>query len=796
MQSRRHVPDGWPDRPGTPPSRDLTATPFARRLLQAGCLTRRYGEPARGDIQPVARPEREPLQAKVPIGQLRLAKLLRLRHAARAPFPGTLHIHALRSRGRRHAGLSVPERFERRDPLAGERKKLLLQRRPVVGHELGAVACAADLDVEHLLIGEVRVVRLDRRDHRVHRSSLERMHGRGPGAVDVAELQIAGVHIEHAPVLEPEGDPPVVHCRHVGGLTVHEPEACIVPGPADAVARAKLHPFDLVDLDDASDAELVSLLHPWVRVDNLASRALAMAVRRLAGTWEQRHGCRPVLCETFVDPTRHDGASYRAANWEKIGMTAGYRGKNRTKPPKEILVMALDPDFRRVLKGESRPPKRSKLLSPVCDGPFVAMWMKIIDAAGELAAAHDREWMRRRRVLNSLIVMLFVFRLVLSRGTKGYATVVAELWDQCRKLGIALPQHQPVVASSICKARARVHEDLFLDLHREILRHGDDGGRWKDHRTFAIDGTKMNLPRPLAETGYPLANANAHYPQGLVSCLYRLETKTPVDFSLSANADERAAARAHLDALSPGDVVVVDRGYFSFVLLHAMVSRGLHPVFRLQRNSAAVFDDFIDGDRNDALVRVVPKEDALRKLRAAFPGKRFDPVELRLIKCTAGENEYTLATTLADRECYTRSDLSDLYHGRWGIEELYKTSKTMIAVDEFHGRTERGVRQELYAHFNLIAMTRLLSNRGDGLLEELREEGSQRQTTNFKNALAMMAANLEEMVLARAAALAGTVAWMAERILAVRSRLRPGRSYPRQSMKPRSKWIRMARVTA
>ena len=64
-----------------------------------------------------------------------------------------------------------------------------------------------------------------------------------------------------------------------------------------------------------------------------------------------------------------------------------------------------------------------------CDDPFVAMWMKIIEAAGRLAAEHDRTWMRRRRVLNSLIVMLFVFRLVLSRNSKGYATVVAELWD-------------------------------------------------------------------------------------------------------------------------------------------------------------------------------------------------------------------------------------------------------------------------------------------------------------------------------------------------------------------------------
>ena len=148
----------------------------------------------------------------------------------------------------------------------------------------------------------------------------------------------------------------------------------------------------------------------------------------------------------------------------------------------------------------------------------------------------------------------------------------------------------------------------------------------------------------------------------------------------------------------------------------------------------------------------------------------------------------TAVAGLQARFTDTRDDLFGLYHGRWGIEELYKTSKNTIAVEEFHGQTERGVRQELYAHFNLIAMTRLLSNRGDGLLEDLCKEDGKRQTTNFRNALAMMAANLEELVLARAAALARIVAWMEERILAVRSRLRPGRSYPRQSMQPRDKW--------
>ena len=91
---------------------------------------------------------------------------------------------------------------------------------------------------------------------------------------------------------------------------------------------------------------------------------------------------------------------------------------------------------------------------------------------------------------------------------------------------------------------------------------------------------------------------------------------------------------------------------------------------------------------------------------------------------------------------------------------------------------------------NLIAMTRLLSNRGDGLLEERCELGKEKMTVNFKNGLAIMAAHLEELVLTRAAALAATVTWMSERILAVRSRLRPGRSYPRQSRKPRTKWAR------
>ena len=54
-------------------------------------------------------------------------------------------------------------------------------------------------------------------------------------------------------------------------------------------------------------------------------------------------------------------------------------------------------------------------------------------------------------------------------------------------------------------ARAKVHEDLFRELHAEVLRRADatdEKRRWKGHRLYAVDGSKLNLPRGLLDAGY------------------------------------------------------------------------------------------------------------------------------------------------------------------------------------------------------------------------------------------------------------------------------------------------------
>ena len=76
-------------------------------------------------------------------------------------------------------------------------------------------------------------------------------------------------------------------------------------------------------------------------------------------------------------------------------------------------------------------------------------------------------------------------------------------------------------------------------------------------------------------------------------------------------------------------------------------------------------------------------------------------------------------TVLLTDKQYETDIFKDIYHSRWGVEELYKISKEFIIVDDFHGKSERGVKQELFAHFVLITMNRLCSNKAEDQISKM-----------------------------------------------------------------------------
>ena len=98
------------------------------------------------------------------------------------------------------------------------------------------------------------------------------------------------------------------------------------------------------------------LIVPGVKVPNLASHVLGQSLGRVSIDWQERYGYELVLVETFVDAERFEGVCYRAANWERVGQSAGrqdgFQNGKVSTGKKEVYVYALGPDARQVLCSE------------------------------------------------------------------------------------------------------------------------------------------------------------------------------------------------------------------------------------------------------------------------------------------------------------------------------------------------------------------------------------------------------------------------------------------------------------
>ena len=554
------------------------------------------------------------------------------------------------------------------------------------------------------------------------------------------------------------------------------------------------------------------LIFPWVDVPHLASHALSLAAGQIADDWLGAFGYRPVLIETFVDPTYFAGTCYRAANWQFLGLT---QGRGRLAPDhqcriskKEIFVYPLQSDWQECLTQTPRAVELKKRYrndlqasqSRSIDESFISLWEKVAHIFQNVAADYDKRWRLRRRVIDTLMLMLLISRLVTSKNKQSYGTTIDDLWDHCQRMNLTLPQKSSIAPSSFCAARQKLDEAVFKCANQKILAaYAADASAylWLGHRLFAVDGSKINLPRELLACGYSTPAKNAYYPQGLLSCLYQLKSQLPFDFDLASHANERLSALVHLEVLQAGDIVVYDRGYFSYVMLHRHVQIGIHPIFRLQENSGSAIKAFFASPETDIEITLLPSPQSQAEIRSQYPHLQIVPLKLRLLKYKIGDSLFCLGTTLFDVQRYPLQGFIDVYHGRWGIEELYKVSKRIFVIEDFHSKTERGVKQEIFAHFVLITLNRLFANRADIELNagpvsttstfQSSSPASPVRQTNFKNCIHVLNRGLEELLLLHQR-IRGVVQRIFTTIVRRHQRVRPNRSFIRQSLKPETKW--------
>jgi hypothetical protein len=93
---------------------------------------------------------------------------------------------------------------------------------------------------------------------------------------------------------------------------------------------------------------------------NLASRVLKLNLQRLSDDWQQTYRHAVLIAETFVDPGRFRGTTYKASGWTLLGQTQGFQRSRADfyeahDQPKQLWVRELQPGARTILRGRNLP---------------------------------------------------------------------------------------------------------------------------------------------------------------------------------------------------------------------------------------------------------------------------------------------------------------------------------------------------------------------------------------------------------------------------------------------------------
>jgi Transposase DDE domain len=273
--------------------------------------------------------------------------------------------------------------------------------------------------------------------------------------------------------------------------------------------------------------------------------------------------------------------------------------------------------------------------------------------------------------------------------------------------------------SAYCQARARLPEQTLEALHLQLAQHLETNvpaeRLWRGRRVRVVDGTTGSMPDTAPnQEAYPQPSgqkAGCGFPMLKVVAL----------FSLASGALLRAVhgpvrgSEVHLFRqlwahLSPGEVVLADRGFCSFGGLAALQQLGVDCVMRLHQTRRV---NWRDGRRLGPADRLVQWGKPRRRPRllsaeefAALPATL--PVrQVRLQARLKGFRTRTLVvvTTLLDPVAYPVEALAELYLQRWGVELHFRELKTLMRLDVLRCRSPQMIRKELLMHwmaYNLV----------------------------------------------------------------------------------------------
>ena len=277
---------------------------------------------------------------------------------------------------------------------------------------------------------------------------------------------------------------------------------------------------------------------------------------------------------------------------------------------------------------------------------------------------------------------------------------IPQVW---RRLHPTLEDAEPS-ESALAQARKRLGvaplRQLFLQTARPMATHQTPGAFYRGWRLMALDGSVLDLPDSDANArvfGRPdTSRAPGAYPQVQLLALCELGTHAVCGLAIKPiHCSEVAMVPSLLELLEPGMLLIWDRGFFSYDLIHAVCERGAHLLARVKSNTVLTpLQRLVDGS---FLAKIYPSPRDRDHDRHGFLVRVIEYTHDDPHRPGMGER-HRLITDILNPNDLPAQEAPLVYHERWEEELTFDEIKTHLNGRRvpIRSQTPGGVVQEIY----------------------------------------------------------------------------------------------------
>jgi hypothetical protein len=265
------------------------------------------------------------------------------------------------------------------------------------------------------------------------------------------------------------------------------------------------------------------------RRPNLASQCLGAGMRVLVEQWEQLHGYRPLLAESFSDPESHAGTVYKATNWVQAGTTKGFSQDHTdyyipNERPKKLWLKPLAPKAYELMcarelpqtclgalveRGGARSPLKNEKLKSLRDA-----FLEVPD---------PRHPKSRRHPLSAMLALIALGLLMGARD-------VLDIW---RKVACLSQSQRDAIGLRLRDKQSGLLKMPGYDAINDLLAAVEPAAYARALTAWLQSNTGL-LPRSLALDGKSVGNGRC----GMIVTLCRHEDGRPVAMAPASGKKE------------------------------------------------------------------------------------------------------------------------------------------------------------------------------------------------------------------------------------------------------------------